>query len=656
VDNIFAWLVKENESNDNVLWYTGHGVYNDNDECSNLIDNLEALGWEITADNFEPITTDNLENYDIVVIPQLQEGDDYTGGDSTQLLDSEVDNLENFVKDGKGLLVLESSDYGGHNYNLVQNRILGKFDCCCYFQNDQVNDDTNNWGGKEYQPVAWVNANNWIGEAYENFENTCGVNLYSVCSLAEVADDGVIVSISPSYDGAQSGNITFSVVVTNTGEDQDNFTLTVDNQWAAVLSDNKTALLDPWEAESLTLTVTVPASAKRGDSDEVTVTATSESDNTVSDSYYCTAVCGWLQYDVHGETTAYNIDLECQEPWRYYPKGSLPPIVATKSIVTYGRVAAGGFASTCADNQWSENENFRVLMDNTLAWLVRGDRTKDNVLWYTGHGVYYDNERCKQLIDNLKALGWNITADNFEPITTGKLENYHIVVIPQLREGDTCTGGDPTLLLDNEVDNLWAFVNSGAYGAPKSLLVLESSDYGGHNYNRIQNKILVRFDFPVYFQNDEVVDYTSNWDTYYKPVVWVYDTGWNSIYDYYQAATGDNEVGLYGVCSLAESADNDVIVSIYPKTKSGGHGENLTFKVIVTNSGKDTDNFAIEVVENEWVCSLSASCTGNLDSWKTVTVTLTVTVSVEASYGDSVKIVVKATSQADSCHDSYSYR
>jgi len=648
IDNIFAWLVKENRSNDNVLWYIGHKVYYDNERCSNLIDNLTALGWEITADNFEPITTGELENYDIVVIPQLQEGDPYTGGDPTLLLDSEVDNLENFVKGGKGLLVLESSDYSGHNYNLVQNKILGKFDCCCYFQNDQVNDDTNNWGGEEYQPVAWVNANNWIGEAYENFENTCGIKLYSVCSLAEVADNGVMVSISPSYDGAENGdNLTFSVVVTNTGKDQDNFTLTVDNQWKAVLSSSATSLLDPWEAENFTLTVTVPDNAKRGDSDEITVTATSESDPTVSDNYYCTAVCGWLKYDVHGEKTAYNIDLACQEPWRSYPKGSLPPIVATKEVEV-GRVAAAGFASTCADDQWSENENFHVLVDNIFAWLLQGERDY-SVLWYTGHKVYYDNERCKQLIDNLTDLGWVITADSTEPITSALLSPYDIVVIPQLREGDPCTGGDPTKLLNSEVDVLYGFVTENEGG----LLVLESSDYGGYNYNRVQNKILAKFSFDVYFQNDEVVDYTSNWDSYYKPTVWVYDTG-DSIYDYYQAATGDNEVGLYSICSLAESADNGVIVSIYPKTQSGNNDENLTFDVIVTNSGKDQDSFDISVVENEWECSLSSSTISNLGSWQTDSVTLTVTVPSDASYGDSDEITVKATSQSDATvSDSY---
>ena len=468
----------------------------------------------------------------------------------------------------------------------------------------------------------------------------------------KVLGRGVSVSISPSYDGAQYGqNTTFSVMVTNTGDVQDNFALTVDNQWAAVLSDNKTSQLSPLESENFTLTVTVPASAKRGDNDKITVTATSQADNTVSDNYYCTAVCGWLEYDVHGEKTAYNIDLECQEPWRYYPKGSLPPIMASKNIITFppplkiGRVVAAGFASTCADNQWSENENFHVLVDNIFNWLVRGDRSRNDVLWYTGHGVYYDNERCKQLIDNLKALGWEITANNFEPITTGELENYDIVVIPQLREGDTCTGGDPTQLLNSEIDNLENFVK----GADKrGLLVLESSDYGGYNYNRIQNKILVKFSFPVYFQNDEVVDYTSNRGSHYEPVVWVDNKWTNSIGDYYQAATGDNEVGLYRACSLAESADNGVIVSIYPKTKSGGNGENLTFNVIVTNSGKDTDNIVIEVVENEWVCSLSSSTISNLGSWQTDnSVTLTVTVPSDASYGESDNITVKATSQSD---------
>ncbi|KUO41408.1 MAG: hypothetical protein AVW06_04455 [Hadesarchaea archaeon DG-33-1] len=123
---VFQWLKSGATT---VLWYEGHGVYHTRSVASYFIDNMVAApyNYTITGTTSTPITSGLLAGKDILVIPQLQLGAGATGGNPTLLSDTEVEVIENFVKAGGGLLIMEGSDYATYNFYKVQNKILKKF-------------------------------------------------------------------------------------------------------------------------------------------------------------------------------------------------------------------------------------------------------------------------------------------------------------------------------------------------------------------------------------------------------------------------------------------------------------------------------------------------------------------------------------------------
>ncbi len=314
--------------------------------------------------------------------------------------------------------------------------------------------------------------------------------------------------------------------------------------------------LNPDDNARLTLTVFIPDNAVPCTEDIITVTATSQSDNTMSDNDSCIVhVAPWTKGVIlRGEDNAYNVDQAGVPRWENYPEGSNPPIMAAERMVAdnelRGAVVAGGFASTCRNLMWNGANNplphLDQLLDITFQWMKPG---AENVLWYEGHDVYNDTAVCSDLVLMLENLGYIITGDNFEPITNDSLLPYDIVVIPPLEEGAGENGGDPSLLLDNEVQALKKWVENENGG----LLVLESSDFAGYNFCRVQNKILEAFGFQWYFQHDSVYDNVNNWENrVYKPLIHLENC--NPIGDNYQQAMENDQIGLYNICSLIENA------------------------------------------------------------------------------------------------------
>jgi len=181
LDKAFQWMVPGATK---VLWYEGYGVYYSTTRCSDLVTALTNKGYTITGDSTQPITSSLLAPYDILVIPMLQLGAPGTGGDPTLLPDADVAAIKSFVEGGKGLLIMEGSDYGGFNYNKVQNKILRALGFGLIFQNDEVFDDTNYWGNGPWWPIADVDTTTSIGSAYESETGMNEIGLCSICSLA----------------------------------------------------------------------------------------------------------------------------------------------------------------------------------------------------------------------------------------------------------------------------------------------------------------------------------------------------------------------------------------------------------------------------------------------------------------------------------------
>jgi uncharacterized repeat protein (TIGR01451 family) len=94
---------------------------------------------------------------------------------------------------------------------------------------------------------------------------------------------GVELSGDQAQTGLVDSTVTYNLVVTNTGNTADSFTLTVDSVWDADLSDTTTGSLNPGETFDFTVDVTVPDDAADGATDVATVTATSDTDDTAFD-------------------------------------------------------------------------------------------------------------------------------------------------------------------------------------------------------------------------------------------------------------------------------------------------------------------------------------------------------------------------------------
>ena len=223
LDQAFQWMVTGAE---NVLWYDGYGVYVDNVQASQLIENLtNNYGYTVWGDNTEPISSIDLSNVNILVLPQLQPGYGSEGGDPSAIPDADVTAINSFVTGGGGLLIMDQNDTFGYNFNRVQNKILAGLGFSMWFQHDEVTDAVDSWYN-DYSPILYVDPGTTIGAGYSAVTGTENLGTYSICTLAPVPTFDVDVSISPAENSAGAGEaVTFVATVHNTGDAWDTYTL-----------------------------------------------------------------------------------------------------------------------------------------------------------------------------------------------------------------------------------------------------------------------------------------------------------------------------------------------------------------------------------------------------------------------------------------------
>ena len=122
------------------------------------------------------------------------------------------------------------------------------------------------------------------------------------------------VEISPHYqDGIPGSMLSYSVKVTNRGENADSYILTViDNLvWNPTLSDNTLENVAPGENKATTLTITIPENATHCTGDNITVTATSMENAEVADNESCIAHAAvWTGTGVFGLENLYAVSLD----------------------------------------------------------------------------------------------------------------------------------------------------------------------------------------------------------------------------------------------------------------------------------------------------------------------------------------------------------
>jgi uncharacterized repeat protein (TIGR01451 family)/fimbrial isopeptide formation D2 family protein len=112
------------------------------------------------------------------------------------------------------------------------------------------------------------------------------------CTVRVTIARGVRVSISPGENSAFSGeNVTFTVTVTNTSDNSDNYVLHAsDNlRWGLSLADNSMQNVAPGRSRTTKLTVSIPENAASDTRDVITVTTTSRENENVTDNATCIA-------------------------------------------------------------------------------------------------------------------------------------------------------------------------------------------------------------------------------------------------------------------------------------------------------------------------------------------------------------------------------
>ena len=190
---------------------------------------------------------------------------------------------------------------------------------------------------------------------------------------------GVEVSISPLYQENLPGeNLTYIVTVTNTGDVEDNYDVSVSQteDWEAIFWFSFTDLPASSSAQS-ELIVIIPENAIPGTQDNITVTATSKNDPSVKDNASCIAqakvvrevevsVLENYQENENGGTLAYTVMVT--------NTGNVPDNYALEKIDTMGWGLSISEDLLEVENGMSENVTLTVVIpDNAIG------RTLNNI-------------------------------------------------------------------------------------------------------------------------------------------------------------------------------------------------------------------------------------------------------------------------------------
>ena len=707
LDKAFQWM---KSSAKNLLWYEGHSVYNTRARCSDLVaDLVENFGYTIDGTTTQPITPDLLAPYDILIIPQMEEGAAGTGGDSSKISDAEVQTINSFVQGGGGFLIMEGADYNplwGYNYNLVQNKILMGLNLTMDFQNDTIYDI--GWTSGTV-PVK-VNTTTWIGSAYENATGKDNLILYDICSMAPAAPAGIFAEIIPKENNGSPGeNVGFLITLANTlGED--NYILTVgDNRgWSLKLDDNLLEIPSNNGAVT-TLRVAIPVGATPRTGDLVTVTATSQYDNTVSRSVSCTA---WAadnrdvevfalpgeNFGVPGENVSFTVNVK---NWGKYADNYALTVEKTKNWVlslpsSVGPLAGGentiitllvsipedaqlfdddvltitatsqgdssvGDTTSCTVGVALENWGVRVGILPEESRGIPGENVGFTVT-VTNIGKYADNYDLL-ITDNahwfpsivptrvsLAALGENTAKLTVTiPLTAKPLAGDNI----RVRAISTQASGDDTCIARATGENILISISPGEnIGAPGEnvIFIVTVKNIGGATDNyALENSDNSGWALKL---DNTLLTVPAGENRRATLTVSIPDNAENSTRDNIivkATSRTDNKFNRAScIATVVSISGLGVKVSISPEENSGSPGMTLAFTATVKNTGNVEDTYVLTVKDDaSWGASLDENKVTILAGGNT-TVTVSVTVPSGAIEGDTTQITVTAISQADS--------
>jgi len=648
LDKAFQWMVPGAKK---VLWYEGYSVYNNTQRCAQLVSALENLGYTVVGDGTEPITSSLLAGYDILVLPQLQLGSPGTGGDPSLLPDADVQVIKAFVEGGKGLLVMDASDYGGYNYYKVHNKILSALNAGLWFQDDQMS-DTTNWGGRLYQPIVEVDVTTDIGAAYQSATGKSTIGLYSICTLATPMMRKVAVtflqtvpSMSPKVENSSNPTIATQepgkdiitvIGVSNTGALDDTYNISATDElgWKIEVSPS-TLSLKAGEVGQVTVRITVDPAAKEKVRNVVKITARGTG---VEDSAFLSTAPYFPKAEVPyklykkdeyfyafsspslivelpaqpimiGTETAFTLDVAYREPYPIPIGRGEFPVLAAAAEVGKGRVivygAAASFRSSPTDHFSVEALRNKEIGSRMIGWLARYESpAQHSVLFYwTPETAFHNADRMQLWLDYLRSLGYRVGTYT-GTLSSDLLSQYTVLMF--------ITAERP--LSSSEIAAIRDWVLAGG-----GLLLGEQADYGGYTKPFNTNPILEALGAGIKVQDDEICDNDKYNRWAWEPRVYLVDHPvWYPPYAVWVPST------------------------LGAKTVKGG--EEAVFTLTIRNDGTEADTYRIAVTSAKgWAVRLERTEV-TLEPGQSTEVKITVSApKVTALTRDDLKATVTGT-------------
>ena len=423
---------------------------------------------------------------------------------------------------------------------------------------------------------------------------------------------GVTVSISPlDKDYAMPGkSIPFIVTVTNTGNIEDTYDLTVrdDSGWGLTLS--PTALtLTGGVSGTATLTVLIPDNLTIGVYDRIYVRATSRADNTISREGSCEA-----------HTTSFYRKVEVSiSPDN---KSGLPgeDLTFTVTVTNKGSVR-DNFLLTVGDNavpSWNPTLS-------TWVWLENG--ASENLVLR----VSIPNNATGGMEDNIQ-----VTAQSKYPNVDNTVVSDNDSCIAQVIHRGVRVGISPAQGNAGPGENATFTVTITNTGGAADNYVLTGSDNAGWSLSLSRSTL-------------SLAAGASGTATLTVTIPTGAENNMQDSVTVTARSLIDNTVENSASCvaNCVAPPEHGVQVSIFPEDRTGLPGDTLDFTVTVKNTGNVDDTYDLTVSDDHgWELRLDVDQLTILAGENT-TVTVSVTVPSDASEGDSTMITVTATSTGD---------
>ena len=435
---------------------------------------------------------------------------------------------------------------------------------------------------------------NIIVTATSQFDNTVSDNDSCIANVPIV--HGVVVSILPEETSALHGeNLTYTVTVTNTGNVDNTFDLTViDNEnWGPTLDDNSLSI--PFgENQTTTLRVHIPENAKGGARDNITVTATgTEVENSASCIAHVEIVRGvevsilpGYQENLPGETPEYKV-----------------------TVTSTGNVDDTYVLTVVDTMNWDP-----TLSENSLWVPARGENTTTLSVTIPEKTFAYKTDDI-----TVTASGTGVENENNAIASVGVVRGVDVEISPSYQEN----------LSGENLVYIVTVTNTGNVGDNYDLSVSKTKDWevtfwftflNLPPYSSAQTELIVIIPENAIPGTQDNITVTAVSQT-------------------------DNTVTDSDSCIAQAKIIREVEVSISPNDRTGLGGENLTYTVTVANMGNVPDNYALENIDTlGWALSISEDLL-EVENGMSVNVTLTAAIPDDAMGRTLNNITVIATSQ-----------